>query len=56
MTEPSSELVGVVRGLLFEGNILMYDLASNGMEWVPVQGTVNDLSLWRMHLPGSLVI
>ena len=44
MTKPSGELVGVVRGLLFEGNILMYDLASNGMEWVPVQGTVNDLS------------
>ena len=44
MTEPSGKFVGVAHGLLFEGNILIYDLASNGMEWVPVQGTVNDLS------------
>ena len=44
MTEPSSEFVGVACGLLFEGNVLTYDPASNGMEWVPVWGTVNDLS------------
>ena len=44
MTEPSGELVGVVHILLFEGNVLVYDPASNGMEWVPVWGTVNDLS------------
>ena len=44
MTEPSSKFVGVAHGLLFEGNILAYDPASNGMEWVPVRETVNDLS------------
>ena len=44
MTEPSSKLVGVTCRLLFEGNILAYDPASNGTEWVPVWGTVNDLS------------
>ena len=44
MTEPSGKLVGVAHGLLFEGNILAYDPASNGMEWVPVRGTVNNLS------------
>ena len=44
MTEPSGEFVGVACILLFKGNILTYDPASNGTEWVPVQGTVNDLS------------
>ena len=44
MTEPSGKLVGVAHGLLFKGNVLAYDLASNGTEWVPVQGTVNNLS------------
>ena len=44
MTEPSGKLVGVAHGLLFKGNILAYDPASNGVEWVPVQGTVKDLS------------
>ena len=44
VTEPSGKFVGVACGLLFEGNILTYDPASNGMEWVLVQGTVNKLS------------
>ena len=44
ITEPSGKFVGVAPGLLFEGNVLTYDPASNGMEWIPVQGTVNDLS------------
>ena len=44
ITEPSGKFLGVARGLLFEGNVLTYDPASNGMEWVPVQGTINDLS------------
>ena len=44
MTEPNVKLVGVVCGLLFKGNVLTYDPASNGMEWVQVWGTVNDLS------------
>ena len=56
MTEPSGELVGVVHGLLFKGNVLAYDPASNGVEWVPVWGTVNDLSPMGWHLPSSLAI
>ena len=44
VTEPSGEYVGVACSLLFEGNILMYDPAFNGMEWIPVQGTANSLS------------
>ena len=44
MTEPSSKFLGVLCGLLFEGNVLTYDLASNGVEWVLMQGTVDDLS------------
>ena len=44
MTEPSGKFVGVAHGLLSEGNILTYDPASNGTGWVPVKGTVNDLS------------
>ena len=44
VTEPSGKFVGVACGLLFEGNVLTYEPASNGMEWVPVRRTVNDLS------------
>ena len=44
MTEPSGKFVGVAYSLLCKGNILTYDPASNGMEWVPVQGTINNLS------------
>ena len=44
ITESSSEFVGVVRGLLFKGNVLAYDLASNGAEWILVWGTINNLS------------
>ena len=32
MTEPSSEFVEVAHGLLFKGNILTYDPASNGVD------------------------
>ena len=32
MTESSGEFVGVAHGSLFEGNVLAYDPASNGME------------------------
>ena len=31
-------------GLLFEGSVLAYNLATNSMEWITVRGTVNDLS------------
>ena len=44
VTEPSGKFVTVASGLLFKGNILAYDPASNGAEWISVQGTVNDLS------------
>ena len=44
ITEPSSKFVGVAQGLLFKGNVLTYDPASNGMEWILAWGTVNDLS------------
>ena len=63
VTEPSGEFVEVACGLLFKGNILAYDPASNGMEWVPVRGTVNNLSpaedssAWELSnitLPDSL--
>ena len=43
VTETSGKFVGVACGLLFERNVLPYDPASNGTEWVPVQGIVNDL-------------
>ena len=56
MTELSGKSVGVAWGLLFKGNVLTYDPVSNGMEWVPVQGTVNDLSPMEDSLPGSLAI
>ena len=32
------------QGLLFEGSFLAYDPASNEVEWIPVQGTAEDLS------------
>ena len=44
MTEPSGKFVGVACGLLFEGNVLAYDPTSNGMKWIPVWRSVNDLS------------
>ena len=44
MTEPNGKFVGVAHSLLFKGNILVYDPTSNGAEWTPVQGTVNNLS------------
>ena len=34
----------MARGLLFEGNILAYDPASNEAEWVPMWGMAEDLS------------
>ena len=34
----------VARGLLFEGNVLAYDLTSNEAKWVPVRGMAEDLS------------
>ena len=45
MTEPSGKLMGVACRLLFKGNVLTYDPASNGVEWVLVWGTVNNLFL-----------
>ena len=44
VTEPSGEFVGVAQGLLFEGSVLAYDPATHVMEWIPVWGTINDLS------------
>ena len=29
---------------MFKGSIIAYDLATNGVEWISVWGTVNDLS------------
>ena len=34
----------MVQGLLFEGSILAYNLATNGSDWISVRGTINDLS------------
>ena len=44
ITNPNGEFLCVARGLLFEGSVLTYDPATNGAEWIPVRGTVNDLS------------
>ena len=44
VTEPDGEFVGVVRELLFEGYLLMYDPMYNVAKWDPVHGMVNDLS------------
>ena len=30
---------------MFKGSVRTYDLATNGTEWIPVRGTINDLSL-----------
>ena len=35
----------MVLGLLFEGSVLAYDSATNGAEWIPIQGSASDLSL-----------
>ena len=42
--EPDGELVGVVRGLIYEGYLLTYDPTSNLVGWVPICGTADDLS------------
>ena len=44
ISQPNGDFVCVARGLFFEGNILTYDPASNEMEWIPMQGTAEDLS------------
>ena len=43
--EPDGKLVGVMRGLIYEGYLLAYDPTSNLAGWVPVCGTANDLSV-----------
>ena len=42
--EPDGEFVGIVRGLHFEGHLLMYDPTYNVVEWVPIHGVESDLS------------
>ena len=44
ISQPNGDFVCMVRGLLFEGNVLAYDRISNEAEWVPVQGMAEDLS------------
>ena len=44
MMELDGEFVGVVRGFLFKEHLLTYDPTYNVVEWVPVHGTVGDLS------------
>ena len=44
VSQPSGDFVCMARGLLFEGNVLVYNPASNETEWVPVWGTAEDLS------------
>ena len=44
MTEPGGEYVGVVRELIFEGQLLACDPMYNVAEWVPIWGMVSDLS------------
>ena len=44
VSQPNGDFVCMARGLLFEGNVLAYDPASNEVEWVPMQGSAEDLS------------
>ena len=44
VTEEGGTYLCTVRALVFEGNILMYNLALNEAEWVPARGLANDLS------------
>ena len=43
--EPDGELVGVTRGLIYQGYLLAYDPTSNLVGWVPICSTTDDLSL-----------
>ena len=45
MTEPDGEFVDVMRGLIFKGHLLAYVPTYNGVEWVPIHGTVSDFNL-----------
>ena len=44
ISQQDGEFVCMVRGLLFEGNVLAYDPATNEAEWIPVWGSASDLS------------
>ena len=44
MSDPGREFICLARGLIFEGNALACDPITNGVEWIPVHGTANDLS------------
>ena len=44
MTEPNGELIGVTRGLIYQGYLLTYDPTSNLAGWVTICGTTDDLS------------
>ena len=44
ISQPGGQFICVTQGLLFEGNMLAYDLVSNEAEWIPVWGTASDLS------------
>ena len=44
VTKPDGEFVGVMRGLLFEGHLLVYDPMCTIAEWVPVHRMASDLS------------
>ena len=43
MMEPDGEFMGVTRGLIFEGHLLMYDPTYNVAEWVLICGMASDL-------------
>ena len=41
---PIVEFIRFARGLLFEGNVLAYDHSTKEVEWIPMCGTISDLS------------
>ena len=44
VTDEEGTYLCVVRGLVFEGSILVYDPARDEAEWVPARGVANNLS------------
>ena len=52
--EPDRKFVGVARGLIFEGHLLMYNPTYNMVEWVPICGMVSDLSPTEKSLAHKL--
>ena len=44
ISQPGRQFICVAQELLFEGSMLAYGPVSKEAEWIPVQGTVSDLS------------